>query len=71
MTIIDDYIITQYPNLNHIVITLPQRMDTMTNTYGAISDRRRMLSEQEEAALLVAVKGMFENKTRWYEVTKK
>lgn len=61
MTTSDGYIIIQYTTKNAIVITLPQRLDTMTNTFTPISDRRRALSNAEEAALLVAVKAMFEN----------
>ena len=70
MTIIDGYIITQYPNRNCIIITLPQRADTVTNTLSPLSDRRKRLTDAEETALLVAVKAMFENGTKVDEVTK-
>ena len=68
MTIIDGYTITQHPNRNYIIITLPQRTDTVTNTVSPLSNRRKRLTDKEEAALLVAVRGMFENKTRGDEV---
>lgn len=61
MTTSDGYTINQYPERNAIVITLPQRWDTLTNTYVPVSGRREMLTDAEETALLVAVKAMFEN----------
>lgn len=61
MTVIDGYTITQYTTRNVITITLPQRQDTLTNTFVPVSDRRIALTDAEEAALLVAVKAMFEN----------
>lgn len=61
MTTSDGYGITQYPTRNAIVITLPQRQDTLTNTVVPVSGRRIALTDAEEAALLVAVKAMFEN----------
>lgn len=60
----DGYTITQYPTKNAIVITLPQRWDTLTNTVVPVSGRRATLTDAEEAALLVAVKAMFENGAR-------
>ena len=62
MTSIDGYSITQYAARNQIVITLPQTMDTLTTTVTPIADRRKELTDLEEAALLTAVKAMFENK---------
>lgn len=70
MTTSDGYAINQYPTRNEIVITLPQRWDTLTNTFTPISDRRIALTDAEEAALLVVVKAMFENGTKVDEVTK-
>ena len=61
MTTSDGYAINQYPTRNEIVITLPQRWDTLTNTLVPVSGRRIALTDAEEAALLVAVKAMFEN----------
>lgn len=68
MTTIDGYAINQYPTRNEIVITLPQRWDTLTNTFVPVSDRRIALDDTEEAALLVAVKAMFENGAKMDEV---
>ena len=61
MTISDGYTITQYPTKNRIIITLPQTLETLTNTVTQVSNRRNKLTDAEEAALLVAVKAMFEN----------
>lgn len=61
MTTSDGYAIIQYPTRNTIVIALPQRWDTLTNTSVPISDRRMVLTDTEEAALLAAVKAMFED----------
>lgn len=64
MTTSGGYTIIQYPTRNAIVITLPQKWDTLTNTVVPISNRRIALTDAEEAALLVAVKAMFENGTK-------
>ena len=64
MTTNDGYTIIQYPTKNAIVITLPQRWDSLTNTFVPVSDRRKCLSDTEEAALLATVKAMFENGAR-------
>lgn len=61
MTVLDGYSITQYVTRNQIVITLPQTWDTLANTVAPIADRRNVLTDLEEAALLTAVKAMFEN----------
>lgn len=68
MIVSDGYTLTQYPKQNKIVITLPQRWDSLTTTVAPISDRREMLTDLEEAALLVAVKAMFENGEKMDEV---
>ncbi len=54
MTTSDGYTIHQYPTRNEIVIILPQRWDTLTNTFAPVSNRRIALTDTEEAALLVA-----------------
>ena len=61
MTVIDGYSIMQYVTRNQIVITLPQTVDTLANTVAPIVDRRKVLTDLEEAVLLTAVKAMFEN----------
>ena len=63
MTVIDGYSIMQYVTRNQIVITLPQTLDTLTNTVAPIADRRKVLTDLEEVALLTAVKAMYENET--------
>lgn len=68
MTTNDGYTINQYPTKNCIVITLPQRWDTLTNTFVPVLGRRIALTDAEEAALLVAVKAMFENGAKMDEV---
>lgn len=68
MTTIDGYTINQYPTRNAIVIALPQRLDTLTNTVVPVSGRRIALTDAEEAALLAAVKAMFENGAKMDEV---
>lgn len=70
MTVIDGYSITQYVTQNQIVITLPQMLDTLTNTIDTIANRRKELTDLEEAALLIAVKAMFENKNSTIETEK-
>ena len=69
MTVIDGYTITQHTTRNVIIITLPQRWDTLQSTIVPVSDRRKRLSDREEAALLVAVKAMFENGAKMDEVS--
>ena len=61
MTVIDGYSIMQYVTCNQIVITLPQTVDTLANTVAPIVDRRKVLTDLEEAVLLTAVEAMFEN----------
>ena len=60
MIVIDDYTIEQYINENKIVITLPQTLYTITNTITPMTQRRVELSNNELAAILVAVKAMYE-----------
>lgn len=71
MTVIDGYTITQYTTRNVITITLPQRWDTLTNTFVPVSGRRIALTDAEEAALLEAVKAMFENGAKMDEEVNK
>ena len=55
MTICDGYSIQQYPNQNKIEITLPQTMVTMTTTVSPVENRKIVLTEKEEAILLMMV----------------
>lgn len=57
----DGYSIRQEINNNQIIISLPQTIQTLNNTVGAISYERRLaLTETEEASLLMMVKTMLE-----------
>ena len=60
MIVIDDYTIEQYINENKIVITLPQTLHTIVDTITPMTQRRAELSNNELAAILVAVKAMYE-----------
>lgn len=60
MIVKDDYTIEQYVNENKIVITLPQTIHTLMDTITPITKRRIELSDNELAAILVAVKVMYE-----------
>ena len=60
MTTLDGYTIMQLPLENKIVISLPQTVSTLTNTVTPVANRRKTITDNEEAALLVAIKGMFE-----------
>ena len=60
MTTLDGYTIMQFPLENKIVISLPQTVSTLTNTVTPVVNRRKIITDNEEAALLVAIKGMFE-----------
>lgn len=54
------YTLAQYPKNNLVVITLPQTGNTLTNTTKTLSNRRDVLTEEEEAILLGAVIEMYE-----------
>lgn len=60
MIIIGGYNIEQYPKENKIVINLPQTFETLTTTVTPTERRRILLTENELAAILVAVKGMYD-----------
>ena len=64
MTVLDGYTIIQYPSKNVVEIVLPQTVTSITNTVSPVVSRRYKITDAEEAALLVAVKAMFENNTR-------
>lgn len=50
----------QEVNANRIIIGLPQTWTTLSNTLTAITTRRPMLTDNEEAILLAVVRAMFE-----------
>ena len=60
MIICDGYSIEQYPLQNRIVITLPQTVHTVQDTNTIPQNRRVKLTSIELAAILVAIKGMYE-----------
>lgn len=59
----DGYLIYQEINKNRLVICLPQTLATLTSTVGQLSDRRKSLSVEEEAAILAIVKEFYKDKT--------
>ena len=55
------YALVQYPKKNRIVISIPQRWDTLTDTTGGIPrNRRDVLTAEEEAILLNIVMELYE-----------
>ena len=62
MIVIDGYSIEHYPNMNKIVITMPQTFATLTNTTEMVSNRRTDITESELTAILVAVRTMLERR---------
>lgn len=61
MIVIDGYSLIYRPNMNQIVITVPQTETTVSNTVSMISNRRLHLTSIEEAAILSVVKAIMEN----------
>ena len=62
MIISEGYILVYEPVSNSIIITLPQTMETLTNTVSEIVDRRVDISSEEEATILNVVKAIMEKK---------
>ena len=62
MIISEGYILVYEPLSNSIIITLPQTMETLTNTVSEIVDRRIDISREEEATILNVVKAIMEKK---------
>ena len=60
MIVIDGYSIEHYPSRNQIVITMPQTVQTITNTVGMVVNRRTDITNNELTALLVCVKAIME-----------
>ena len=59
----DGYSLTYYPKLNIIEIVMPQTMTTLTNTVAMVSNRKTVLTEAEEIAILSVVKAIVERRT--------
>ena len=59
----DGYSLTYLPKRNAIEIVMPQTMTTLTNTVSMVSNRRTVLTEAEEIAILSVVKAIVEGRT--------
>lgn len=62
MIISEGYILVYEPISNSIIITLPQTIETLTNTVSEIVDRLVDISSEEEATILNVVKAIMEKK---------
>lgn len=62
MIISEGYMLVYEPISNSIIITLPQTIETLTNTVSEIVDRRVDISIEEEATILNVVKAIMEKK---------
>ena len=61
MIVSDDYALSYYPNINQIVITLPQTLLTTTNTISPVRDRRTDIKESDLSCLLTMTRIIFKN----------
>lgn len=63
----DGYSLTYFPKRNTIEIVMPQTMTTLTNTIAMVANRKTVLTEAEEIAILSVVKAIVENgkENRW------
>lgn len=59
----DGYSLTYFPQRNTIEIVMPQTMTTLTNTAAMVSNRKTVLTEEEEAVILSVVKAIVERRT--------
>ena len=59
----DGYSLTYFPKRNAIEIVMPQTITTFTNTVSMISNRKTVLTEEEEAVILSVVKSIVERRT--------
>ena len=59
----DGYSLTYFPSRNTIEIVMPQTITTFTNTVSMISNRKTVLTEEEEAVILSVVKAIVERRT--------
>lgn len=57
---IDDYRLIYEPNKNIIKIYLPQTMETAIDTISSVVDRKTVLSNEEQATILLVVKHIIE-----------
>lgn len=63
MICIDGYSLIYYPKRNTIEIVMPQTVTTLTNTVSMVSNRKTVLTESEEVAILSVVKAIVERRT--------
>ena len=59
----DGYSLTYFPNRNTIEIVMPQTMTTLTNTVAMVSNRKTVLTVEEETVILSVVKAIVERRT--------
>lgn len=59
----DGYSLTYFPKRNTIEIVLPQTMTTLTNTVAMVSNRKTVLTVEEETVILSVVKSIVERRT--------
>ena len=59
----DGYSLTYFPKRNTIEIVMPQTMTTLTNTVAMVSNRKTILTEADEIAILSVVKAIMERRT--------
>ncbi len=57
----DGYSLTYLPNQNMIKIILPQTPTTLTNTVSMVSNRKAVLTVEEEVTILSIVRAIMEN----------
>ena len=63
MIVSDGYSIEYYPKKNTIEIVMPQTLTTLTSTVAMVSNRKTVLTEAEEVAILSVVKAIVERRT--------
>ena len=59
----DGYSLTYFPKRKTIEIVIPQTMTTFTNTLAMVSNRKTVLTVEEEAVILSVVKAIVERRT--------
>lgn len=59
---IDDYLLSYLPHKNKIEIELPQTWETLADTITEVSRRRVEISDAEQAAILLTVIRIFEER---------
>lgn len=57
----DGYSLTYFPKRNAIEIVMPQTLATITNTVSIVSNRKTVLTEADEVAIISVIKAIMEN----------